>query len=235
MPLTVIRLKELVAAGYREDMLKSAVKVHSSASVGGGFIAEPPIEVGPNAWIGGEVKLGRFSYIGQRSTVSAGVTIGRFCSIAGDVTLGAFEHPVNWVTTHPLIFGTIPFDFIQENLLFKKVAWVGDKPISIEHDVWIGHRAFVKNGVRIGTGAIIAAGAVVTSDVPAYAVVGGVPAKVLRYRFSSDVIDKLQNSKWWDLPLELLGEANLSDIDAFLDWLETNRPSIVDLSTKPGK
>lgn len=222
MPLTVVRLNELVAAGYREDMLKSAVKVHSSANVDGGFVAEPPIEIGPYASIGAGVTLGRFSYIGERSTVGAGGKIGRFCSIANEVTLGAFEHPVDRVTTHPLTFGTLPFDFIEENLLFKKTTWVGDRPISIEHDVWIGYRAFVRNGVRIGTGAIVAAGAVVASDVPAYAVVGGVPAKVIRYRFSADVIDRLQKSKWWDMPLEVLEQANLSDIADFLTWLETN-------------
>lgn len=222
MTFTVVRIQELVAAGYREDMLISAVKVHSSVSFEGGLIVEPPVEIGPNVVIGANVKFGRFSYIGERSTVSQGVEIGKFCSIAKEVILGAYEHPVDWVTTHPLIFGTLPFDFIQESLLFEKVAWDGGKSPTIENDVWIGHRAFIKNGVRVGNGAIVAAGAVVVSDVPPYAVVGGVPAKIIRYRFSANVIDKLQKLKWWEMSLEALGKFDLSNIDSFLASLENN-------------
>lgn len=72
------------------------------------------------------------------------------------------------------------------------------KEIYIGNDVWIGQRAMVMGGVRIGNGAVVGAGAVVTKDVPPYTIVGGVPAKIIRYRFSDKVVKKLQSSKWWD-------------------------------------
>jgi tetrahydrodipicolinate N-succinyltransferase len=100
-----------------------------------------------------------------------------------------------------------------------------DQTTFIGHDVWIGANAYVKDGVNIGNGAIVAAGSVVTRDVPPFAIVGGVPAKCIRLRFSEEQIDKLLELKWWDWTEADLRKAQAwfaqDDITAFLDWART--------------
>jgi serine acetyltransferase len=96
------------------------------------------------------------------------------------------------------------------------------KPIHIGHDVWIGARVFIRDGVKIGNGAVVAAGSVVVKDVPDYAIVGGVPAKIIRYRFSEEMIAELLNLKWWEWPEEKLRKAQpyiaQKDVRKFIDW-----------------
>ena len=92
--------------------------------------------------------------------------------------------------------------------------------ITIGNDVWIGDGAFIKNGVTIGDGAIIGARAVVTKDIPPYAIVVGVPAKILKYRFSEQIIDRLLNTKWWNLDDSIIKKLPYYDIDKCLKILE---------------
>ncbi|KLO22764.1 CatB-related O-acetyltransferase [Marinitoga sp. 1155] len=123
---------------------------------------------------------------------------GKFCSVAYGVKIGLNPHPINYVTTSPLFYmkrgGLVNEDLYDEY----------NEKVIIEHDVWIGANVLVKTGVRIGTGSIIAAGAVVTRDVPPYAIVGGVPSKIIKYRFERDVIDELLKSKWWEKDIQIL-------------------------------
>ena len=122
------------------------------------------------------------------------VVIGKFCSIADGVKFVFGNHSVENITTFPLqalCFGGPPHaDAISKG------------PIEIEHDVWIGANALILSGVKIGHGAVVAAGAVVTRDVPPYAVVGGVPAKLIKFRFREDQILDLQKIAWWDWPID---------------------------------
>ena len=98
------------------------------------------------------------------------------------------------------------------------------KPIHIGHDVWIGYGAIIMDGVTIGTGAVVAAAAVVTKDVPPYAIVAGVPARIIRYRFDDDTIRRLLESRWWDFPEEFIAtRLKFDDVKQCLDVLEQNR------------
>jgi len=144
--------------------------------------------------------VGKGSYFTDARVVNA--ELGSFCSIARQVRIGGLgRHPSNWISTHPVFYSAgkqiaISFDILREFEEFR--------PVSIGSDVWVGYRSIVMDGVNVGDGAIVAAGSVVTKDVPAYGIVGGVPAHLIRYRFSPSVIDKLQQWQWWNLPLSIL-------------------------------
>lgn len=145
--------------------------------------------------------LGKYSYIGTNCLVVG--SIGRFCSIGGNVTFLTSTHPVReWVSTHPIFYSTkkqVGISFTKKNLFNEHPKKEGHRySIEVGNDVYIGYGVIVVGPVSIGNGAIIAAGSVVTKDVPPYAIVGGVPAKIIKYRFEKDEIDLLNDSKWWE-------------------------------------
>lgn len=141
-------------------------------------------------------KLGDFSYIGLFAFVN-NTSIGKYCSISMNFKSGLGMHPTNLASTSP-IFYTKKYA-IKHALGFKRLAKVKEyKKITIGNDVWIGADVIIMDGISIGDGAIIGAKAVVSRDVPSYAVVGGVPAKIIKYRFSEEIINKLRALKWWD-------------------------------------
>ena len=171
-------------------------------------------------------KLGEYSYAGNCFIVKSPQTkIGKFCSISHQVFLGTSQHPTSCLTTHGFILWrqcptidnliTLP----EENIVnfWDKVC----PPITIGNDVWIGLRSIIMDGVSIGDGAIIAAGAIVTKDVPPYAIVGGIPARVIRYRFDDATIEKLLRLKWWDYPKEYIEQLPFADISKCIELLET--------------
>jgi acetyltransferase-like isoleucine patch superfamily enzyme len=145
------------------------------------------------------VTLGDYSYISYNCHI-ANAMIGKFCSIGSDSRIGLGIHPSRkYVSTHPSFYSSgkqIPLSFVKKNK-FKEF-----EEIFIGNDVWIGTRVTILDGICIEDGAIIAAGTVVTKNVPAYAVVSGVPAVVKRYRFNNKQIKLLLNLKWWDKGLE---------------------------------
>lgn len=140
-------------------------------------------------------EVGDYSYVGPKARVIY-AKIGKFCSIAGETCIGMGTHPLDYISSSPIFFskknGTGK-RWISENVDFKEY-----NTIIIGNDVWIGSRAMILGGVTIGDGAVIGAGALVTKDVPPYAIVGGVPAKIIRYRFDNSKIEYLLKSKWWD-------------------------------------
>jgi len=150
------------------------------------------------------VEMGKFSYINDYSFAN-NVSIGKFCSIGPNFKVGYGTHPINFISTSPAFYsqnGGLGGSFAKREFFtpYQK-AFIGN-------DVWIGANVFINEGVTIGDGAIIGAGAVVTKNVPPYAIVGGVPAKVLRYRFNESIIENLLNSKWWELDEEWLKANN---------------------------
>ncbi|WP_411874774.1 CatB-related O-acetyltransferase [Vulcanococcus limneticus] len=124
--------------------------------------------------------------------------IGSFNSIApGQVVFLGGNHRVDWTTTYP--FGHLHLDRFPQGVVHGSGHPVSKGDVVIENDVWIGYRCTVLSGVRIGSGSVVAAKSVVTRDVPPYAIVAGDPAKVVRYRFSEQIIRLLCDLRWWDL------------------------------------
>jgi len=147
-------------------------------------------------------KLGRHTYIQKNTSINNSV-VGNFCSIAAEVTIGLGQHPTNHVSTHPAFFSnTQP---LAKSFASRNICATSQQTI-IGHDVWIGQGAMIMDGVNVGHGAIVAAGAVVTKAVPAYAIVGGVPAKVIRFRFAKDICSWLEDAAWWNCSDEWLKE-----------------------------
>ncbi|SHJ61279.1 CatB-related O-acetyltransferase [Pseudozobellia thermophila] len=143
--------------------------------------------------------IGFYTYIGRNSLLQ-NVTVGNYCSIAHEVNMGLGRHPIDLMTTSPLFYrkqNTFRRTLVDKDLDFEEYA-----PINLGHDVWVGARALIMDGVTVGTGAIVAAGAVVTKDVPPYAIVGGVPAKIIKYRFPEVERERLLKSEWWNLAPE---------------------------------
>lgn len=151
------------------------------------------------------VSVGRFTYGDPQLMLwseDEHIEIGAFCSIANEVVIfGGGEHRTDWVTTFPL---RIAFD---DNLAGKDGHPATKGTTKIGNDVWIGFRSIILSGITIGDGAVIGAGSIVASNVPPYAVVVGNPAKVLKFRFSDEIIKKLLDISWWNWESERINKS----------------------------
>jgi len=182
---------------------------------------------GENVFIGNYTQIynsefGICSYVGEYSFIN-NCTIGNFCSIGPNVRIGPGNHPTEkFVSTSPYFYS--PIDY--KNFSFSdKHYFIESKNIFIGSDVWIGCNVTIIDGVSIGDGAIIASGAVVTKDVTSYSIVGGIPAKLIKYRFSDDDIKFLLALKWWNKDLSWLRSNFLKfhDISEFKNFIKETR------------
>lgn len=138
-------------------------------------------------------KLGKYSYTGM-NTVVMGANVGAFCSISWNVTIGGAEHDTSRVTQHAFLYNET--DRLRPTKAKPPYDRFADE-VLIGNDVWIAAGAVVLRGIQIGDGAVVGANAVVTKDVPPYAVVVGNPAKIVKYRFDNAIINALSLLKWW--------------------------------------
>ena len=197
---------KIVDSEYPDDikLFRNAVLSHSRCGQGVSIGDDTTIErcvLGDNVAINrrsyiNDSEIGCFSYTGINTTMNF-TRMGKFCSVARNVDIGGFDHDYHKVTTMPMfrfqqmLNGTIP-QTKQEELCL------------IGNDVWIAAGAQVLHKVKISDGAVVGGGAVVTKDVPPYAIVAGVPAKIIKYRFSDEIVSKLLDIKWWDWPLKVI-------------------------------
>jgi virginiamycin A acetyltransferase len=156
--------------------------------------------------------IGNHSYIGRNSRVYL-TSIGNFCSIGPNFFCGWGIHPLNGISTSPEFYSTLR----QTGHTFSEDdKCVEHKPIRIGNDVFIGMNVTILDGVVVGDGAAVGAGAVVVEDVPSYAIVGGVPARLIRFRFPKDIIDELLKIEWWKWD-----EKKLCEVEKYFDDVES--------------
>lgn len=185
--------------------------------------------VTPSSRISRKAKINRFSkvynsnisdysYIGP-NTELVNATIGKYCSIAGNCNIGLANHTKNFISTSPIF--TERKNGTGTSWIKADVVSQLQKEVIIGNDVWIGNKATIFSGINIGNGAIVGANAVVTKDVPNYAVVVGIPAKIIRYRFSDEIIKELLNTNWWD--------AQDEDLKKNISYFQNDKISIPEL------
>lgn len=203
MPLGLI--KELIKISNQgaRDILNKTKYPH--AIIDGGCCFTDDVQIGKNSHILNNClinhsAIGMYTYLGTECKIQ-NTTIGNYCSIANEVICGVGNHPINLFSTSPIFYKVN--NTFKEKLIKKDLAFDEYKPIHIGNDVWIGTKVIILDGINIGNGAIIAAGAVVTKDVPAYTIVGGVPAKFIKRREVN-----MDNSTWQLSPTEILNQFN---------------------------
>jgi phosphonate metabolism protein (transferase hexapeptide repeat family) len=152
-----------------------------------------------------EVSFGDYSYIVSDSSATYS-EIGKFCSIARDVRINPGNHPTWRAAQHHFSYRAISYD-LGDHDDHDFFEWRRSDKVTLGHDIWIGHGATILAGVSVGTGAVIGAGAVVSKDVPPYAVVVGVPGRVIKYRFEAELQEKLIALAWWDWDHDRLAAA----------------------------
>lgn len=172
-----------------------SARVSRDSSLGNGVRVLTRAKVGCSS-------VGRFSYIGAMSEIALS-DVGAFCSVGPRVLVGLGGHPTSYATTYPGFYSS---SASGAKFFGHEATYEGNEKTVIGADVWLGARSSVLGGVRVGCGAVIAAGAVVTKDVLPYQIVGGVPAKPIRRRFDDNVCDALMDSKWWTLDESVLRE-----------------------------
>lgn len=176
-----------------------------------------------NVDVRGAISIGRYSYI-RGGRVCA--KIGRYTSIAPGVSIGEGEHPLNWLSTHPFQYGATPFSEPGFEGAMRLPTNIRKTDPEIGNDVWIAANAIILRGVKIGDGAVVAGGAVVTKDVPPYAIVGGSPARIIKYRFEPEIIQKLLDTQWWNLEMKDLSNLDFTNIESAITEINRRKASL---------
>ena len=191
------QVKEFVPEGIKNYLRLVGAKLRhpdcfiASPLVGDKVILGRGCYVVRGAQVSNGVQLGDFTFVNCGAILCSG-ELGRFCSIAPYAIIGPQEHPTSYLSTSTKLYS-------RDNVFGAPSDWNNNpEPPRIGSDVWIGASAFIRQGVQIGHGAVVGASAVVTHDVPPYAIVAGAPATLIRFRFPADVVAELLETRWWE-------------------------------------
>lgn len=204
--------------------LKSAFKIKNIYEIGERVTLNHPVLVEPYATMAGRegfTSAGAFTY--TRSGFGGNAIIGRYCSIAPSSRLMGVEHPLDRISTHTFTCREYYNRWVAENFEVELGAVPFRKTVrgrlTVQHDVWIGGSVLLRPGITIGTGAVIAAGSVVVKDVPPFAIVGGNPARIIRYRFDDKIIERIMDIAWWRFHVRDFAGLDMANPHVFLDGL----------------
>lgn len=191
-----------------------------SYNVSKDIILKKKVAIGKKVYISNNVKIDKYSYCNSNfnwSIIESNVSIGKFCSIGPGVSIGLGNHNYNYLSTHPFLYNK-KYGFISSNKPHSTSQDDEHKETIIGNDVWIGANSNIKRGVKIGNGVVIAMNSVVTHDIPDYSIVAGIPAKIIKYRFSEEIIKKILEDPWWEKnETELKANLNkMYDINEYL-------------------
>lgn len=200
-------------------------KVHATAQITESTL-QGPNEVDRYTAINRSL-LGPYTNVGVASYV-VDAEVGNFCMIGSRVSIGGFEHPLDHLSVAAFQWGggVSPEEPLTVLSRLRNNPKPRQKRTLLGSDVWVGSNACIRSGTSIGHGAVVGMGCVVVKDLPPYAIAVGNPARIVRYRFDSEIRARLLRSQWWLLPLDLLFELPFHDVHASLDILEsgTNVP-----------
>ncbi len=196
-----LSIQRLYLQFKRYKDLKALRKTNTIISLGCNFY---DTKFGNHVFLGENVSLfdssiDDYSYVNSNSIIK-NTTIGKFCSIGPNVQIILGKHPSTFVSSHPMFYANNkPFKTFSDKTYIEEYDYA-----TIGHDVWIGEGVLIPSGITIGNGAIITARSVVTKDVEPYSIVGGVPAKHIKYRFENEIVKIINDSEWWDWDIEIL-------------------------------
>jgi acetyltransferase-like isoleucine patch superfamily enzyme len=183
-----------------------------------------PLYLSKNTQLGPDMVAGKYTGVNESCFIARG-TIGSYCSIGARTSINPFNHPTDWLSIHEFQYHPKSYDWVGEYREFSRLERSADmfRTATVGSDVWAGHHVNIMGGVTVGDGAIIAAGSIVTKDVPPYAIVAGAPATIKRLRFPEGTIERLLRLKWWELELCDLSGLPFRDIERCLDMIEAIR------------
>lgn len=214
----------------RSDLIGRGIYLPEGCRIGAPLRLESPVELpgGVSTAVTSGITIGGFTYSWSMITGSVR-SIGRYCSLASQIIFGEMEHPTNCLSTSSFIYDREwMWGAFADRTGAGRVSTVDvgglNRPIEIGNDVWVGNGAYIKRGLRLGDGCIVGAKAVVTRDVPPYAIVAGNPARIIRYRFDEALRERLLASRWWDHAFTDLGlGAAWNDVERMLDIMDRRR------------